>query len=85
MGLFATFPSNASCGYGRFLICFSPFENEDCMTADAHVGYIKYVLGLLKRYLLNVVCFIGDNCSSNMCITEKIPGKVLFLNTPGCD
>ena len=74
VGLFATFPSTATCGYDCVLLGFSPFENEESLSARAHLEYVTYVLGLFNRSLSNVVAFVGDNCSTNTSFASMVSG-----------
>ena len=74
---FATFPSSAQIGYDKTLLGFSPFEKEDSLSADAHLGFAEFVLGVYNRNLSNVVCFIGDNCTTNICLADKVPGNFI--------
>lgn len=72
VGVFATFPSTAECGYDPIFLGFSPFEIESSLNAEAHVSYISYEL--FDKSLSNVIAYVGDNCSTNFSIADKVTG-----------
>jgi hypothetical protein len=48
------------------LLAFSPLFDEADFTAESHKEFIEQVLqNVFKKNLENVVCLVGDNCSTN--------------------
>ncbi|ETV75063.1 hypothetical protein H257_10662 [Aphanomyces astaci] len=54
VAMFATFPNDSHRGYEKVLLAMSPMNEEDSLSAAAHVQTGE-----------NVVALIGDNCSIN--------------------
>ncbi|ETV82390.1 hypothetical protein H257_05042 [Aphanomyces astaci] len=65
VAMFATFPNNYHRGYEKVLLAMSPMNEEDSLSAAAHVQYLNFVLGVYAKDRGNVVALIGDNCSTN--------------------
>ena len=71
VGVFATFPSSNDLGFERILLSLSPFENEENLTADAHMSFLQYFLSVYNRSVANVVCLVGDSCNTNLSLADK--------------
>lgn len=65
MGIFATFPSSLTGTYTKVLLSFAPVGSGESLTAEAHYDHTGNVLSLFKKSWGNVLCLIGDNCSTN--------------------
>ena len=53
------------------LLSFSPLlEDAFDFTAESHKSYLEYVLKLFNKSCANVVCLVGDNCSTNKRLAE---------------
>ncbi len=65
MAVFATFPSSDLIGYKKVLLSFSPINNEDSLSARAHLEYMEYVLEMYGKSWANVAALVGDNCNVN--------------------
>lgn len=72
VAIFAAFPSFTSCGYQKFLIAFSPLEEEDRLDADSHYSFMKFALDVYGKSFRNVVCITGDNCANNLRLAKLI-------------
>ncbi|MEM9079038.1 MAG: hypothetical protein AAGC43_18510 [Bacteroidota bacterium] len=72
VGVYATFPSNNSLGYEKILLSCSPMENEDFLDSNEHYEYLKFVLDLYGKNIDSVVEIVGDNCSTNRCMSRII-------------
>lgn len=70
VGMFATFPSENTNGYEKFLLAFSPMGTEMEFTAIEHYNFIEYVLSVYKKTLENVVAIIADNCDTNKALAN---------------
>ncbi|ETV69647.1 hypothetical protein H257_14670 [Aphanomyces astaci] len=46
VAMFATFPNNSHRGYEKVLLAMSPMNEEDSLSAAAHVQYLNFVLGV---------------------------------------
>lgn len=77
VSIYVIFPSSVDCGFDKVLLGSSPFEDEVFMSADAYVKYVTTVLEVYKKSLSNVLCYLGDNCSTNTCFASKVPGKFI--------
>ncbi len=68
----------------RVLLGFSPLLDETEFTADNHLELIEEILERFGKGLKNVVCFVADNCATNVSIAKKavIPliGILLLIN-----
>ncbi|RHY80984.1 hypothetical protein DYB26_014165 [Aphanomyces astaci] len=60
-----TFPNDSHRGCEKVLLAMSPMNEEDSLSAAAHVQYLDFVLGVYGKDRENVVALIGDNCSRN--------------------
>ncbi|RHZ25905.1 hypothetical protein DYB26_007287 [Aphanomyces astaci] len=65
VAMFATFPNDSHRGYEKILLAMSPMNEEDSLSAAAHVQYLDFVLGVYGKDRENVVALIGYNCSTN--------------------
>lgn len=45
--------------------------------ADDHISFMEFVIGVFDKCLDNVVTLIGDNCSTNQAIANKIKGQLI--------
>lgn len=59
----------------RVLLGFTAFDDETSFTAKNHKRCLKTILQLFGKTWDNVVCFIGDNCSTNKALADlcKLP------------
>ncbi|KAF0706983.1 hypothetical protein AaE_013834 [Aphanomyces astaci] len=65
VAMFATFSNDSHRGYEKVLLAMSPMNEEESLSAAAHVQYLDFVLGVYGKDRENVVALIGDNCSTN--------------------
>lgn len=72
MALFATFSSATGNGYSKILLALSPFEAEDDLRADQHMGFPEYGVARFGKSLHSVVALTGDNCSINKSFFRKM-------------
>ncbi|ETV84120.1 hypothetical protein H257_03430 [Aphanomyces astaci] len=68
VAVFATFPSDNVICYQRVLLSFAQMNDEESLSADAHLNYIQFVLDYYGNSMDNVVTFVGDNCSTNVAL-----------------
>ena len=54
-------------------------ETDFDFTAESHKNFLEYVLGVFDKTLDNVICLIGDNCSTN-----KLCADLCSLPLVGC-
>ena len=69
--VFAKFPSRKNRGYESRLLALSPLEDETSLSADEHIEFLSYVLGLYTKSWENIVCLIADNVNTNKSISTK--------------
>lgn len=46
--------------------------DDSILEAAEHVSFIKYILGVYGKDLGNFCCIIGDNCTTNKVIANKL-------------
>lgn len=64
--MFAVVPNNSFKGFIEYLLSFSPLDNGDQQTADAHSEFLEFVFEeVYGKSLNNVSAIIGDNFSTN--------------------
>ncbi|KAG7341354.1 hypothetical protein IV203_023305 [Nitzschia inconspicua] len=67
VALFATYPDpTKEHRYSKVLLSMSPMRDGDNLTAQEHHAFITDILGVYRKTWANVVCLIGDNCSTNI-------------------
>ncbi|KAG7354964.1 hypothetical protein IV203_004320 [Nitzschia inconspicua] len=80
VALFATFPDpTKEHRYLKVLLSMSPMGDGDNLTAQEHHAFITDILGVYRKTWANVVCLIGDNCSTN-----KATATAASLPLVGC-
>jgi hypothetical protein len=67
VGLFACLPNVPS-----YLIALSPLFNEEDLSSDNHVEFLKESLQFYKRDLNFVLFIIGDNCNLMKAVASRI-------------
>jgi len=58
------------------LLGFSPMlENDFDFTAESHKNFLEFVLRVFDKTLEDVICLVGDNCSTNKRLADicKMP------------
>lgn len=78
--IFFSYPEENDDGFLSTCVAFSPLENEDDESADAHVELIDYVINLYKKARSNVVAVIDDNFNVKKAVTSQ-----LDCHFVGCD
>lgn len=66
--MFIRFASNSFCQYSFSVKKLSPVVDETTLGSEEYSKVSKYVLSLFGKTCKNVVCMIGDNCSTNECL-----------------
>ena len=79
LAVFASFPAPNKRGYEMRLLTMSPMGDESRLDAEEHYQFISFTLSLYNKSWKNVCCLIGDNVSTNKCLSTK--AKVPFI---GC-
>ncbi|KAG7355610.1 hypothetical protein IV203_000296 [Nitzschia inconspicua] len=78
--VFATFPDpTKEHRYSKVLLSMSPMGDGDNLTAQEHHAFITDILGVYRKSWENVVCLIGENCSTN-----KATATAASLPLVGC-
>ncbi len=54
------------------LLGFSPLIKEDQLDHESHIDYLKFVLNDYAKTFENVAFLVGDNCSTNKKISQKL-------------
>ena len=54
------------------LLAFSPLQDETAFTAENHKKFILATMESYELKLENLVCLIGDNCSTNTATANKM-------------
>jgi hypothetical protein len=77
IGIFAVFPDPVNESAPKFvLLGFSPLPDVEgekfSLSAMRHIELIKFVLGVFKKSLSNVIFLVGDNCSVNGRISRDL-------------
>ena len=75
VAVIAKWMANGSCC--RALLAFSPLLDETNQTAENHKEFLEFVLGIFQKNLSNVICLVGDNCSTNLALAN-LCGKPLI-------
>jgi hypothetical protein len=78
IGIFAVF-SSAKEITKQHLLAFTPLLDETDLSADSQSALIIDTLELYGKDISNVVCIIGDNCSTN-----KSVANILGVPLVGC-
>ncbi|KAG7361649.1 hypothetical protein IV203_036750 [Nitzschia inconspicua] len=80
VAVFATFPDpTKEHGYSKVLLSMSPMGDGDNLTAQEHHAFITDILGVYRKSWENVICLIGENCSTN-----KATATAASLPLVGC-
>jgi hypothetical protein len=62
----------------RVLLSFSPFEDETDFSAISLSDHVLHVLNYYGKSLNNVVCLIGDNCSTSIAaVVNQLQGVMI--------
>jgi len=61
------------------LLAFQPLLEEDDMSSEGHLEYLKSTLELYNKTLVNVSFLVGDNCNVN-----KSLSKITDIPMIGC-
>lgn len=77
LGVFATFPSKNKCGYNSFLISFSPFADENNLSAAEQKRFLEFVLSKYPPHYSNLASLIGNIWAVNKCLAH-MTGKPLI-------
>jgi len=76
IGIFAVFISDeaeaAERKIKRHLLAFTPLLDETDLSANSQSALIVDTLEIYGRNMSNVVCIIGDNCSTNKSVANKL-------------
>jgi hypothetical protein len=56
----------------RHLLAFTPLLDESDLSADSQSALIIDTLELYEKNASNIVCLIGDNCSTNKSVANKL-------------
>lgn len=70
VGIFASFPDSSENGYAARLLAFSPMGDESSLNSAEHYGFMTFVLTTFGKTWENVICIIGDNCSTNKAVAN---------------
>ena len=76
IGIFAVFNSDEGRNM-RHLLAFTPLLDESDLSATSQSALIVDTLELYGRNVSNVVCIIGDNCSTNKSVANKLEVPLL--------
>ncbi len=70
VAVLAKFLSSKPVGYDQLLFGFSSFHDADSQDAEHHFEFIQFVLSVFNKTRDNLVCMIGDNCSTNRKLSD---------------
>jgi hypothetical protein len=66
----------------RVLLGFSPLLDESDFSASNHIELVEEILERFGKKIENVICFVGDNCATNIAIAKEcnipIVGMILL-------
>lgn len=74
---FASFPTNDGQRFFTEFLAVSPLKDETTQDVDEHISFMEFVLGVFGKYLDGFRALIGDNCSTNRAIANKIQRPVI--------
>lgn len=78
IGIFSTSPGkNPESEPNIFLLAFSPELNETNMNATNHTAFIRSTLELYNLNEDNLICLIGDHCSTNKSVANLMSVPLL--------
>ena len=66
---------------GCVLLGFSPFEQEDDLSAAQHTVYLKSLLPYYACSLDDILYFVGDNCSTNCKLANDLNIPIIGCNS----
>jgi hypothetical protein len=72
IGIFAVYFDKVKGGNMRHLLAFTPLLDETDLSANSQSALIVDTLELYGRNISNLVCIIGDNCSTNKSVADKL-------------
>lgn len=74
LGLFITIPTQdkASSSFHIYLLAFAPFLDKTTFIAVIHRDFIPSTLDWYQLPISNLICLIGDNCSTNCATTDLL-------------
>jgi len=49
---------------------FSPLLDETNQTSENHMNFLSFVLEIFQKDFSNVICLVGDNCSTNLALAN---------------
>lgn len=72
IAIFAGYKHPSSGKYTEVLLAMQPTLDEDGgMGADAHEELLESTIALYSLTKSNIVCLVGDNCSTNKCLARQ--------------
>ena len=69
--VFASFPADCATRCTMRLLSFSPMGDELQLDTQQHIEFLTYVLDIYGKSWKNVVCLVGENCSTNKSLSTK--------------
>lgn len=81
VAVFAVGPGLPDIFDGCLLLGFSPFEQENDLSASQHVKYISQLLSVYNRNLNDIQYLVGDICTTNKKISNDTNIPLIGCNS----